>query len=110
CIDNFVHLCKAFLLKLGVAHGQHFIDNEDLRIQVRGDGESQTHIHTTRVMFDSRFEKFLGARKTYDFIKLRVDLAPAHAQDRSVQINILTSSKVRMKAGADVEQASYFPV
>src|SRR5438105_8800243 len=109
-VDGFVHLRKAFLLELCVAHGQHFIDNEDLRIQVRGHGESQTHIHTTRVMFDSRFEKLLGARETYDFIKLRVDLAPAHAQDRSVEINILTASEIRMKAGANVEQASYFPV
>src|SRR5437773_7906269 len=109
-VDDFVHLRKAFLLKLRVAHGQHFIDNEDLRIQVRGHRKCQSHIHATRVMFDGRFEKFLRSREINNLVKLRVDLAPAHAQDCSVQINILTASKIRMKAGANVEQASYFAV
>src|SRR6266508_4754506 len=109
-VDNFVHLRKALLLKFGIAHGEHFIDNEYLRVEVRGHGECQPHIHTTRVMFDRSFEKLLSAREINDFIKLRVDLAPAHAQDRAVQINILTASEVRMKAGANVEKTSYFPV
>src|SRR5229473_2710702 len=109
-VDDFVHLRKALLLELRVTHGQHFIDNEDLGIQVRGDRECQPHIHAARVMFDGSFEKLLSPREIYDFIELRVDLAPAHAQDGSVQINILTSGEVWMKASANVEQASYFPV
>src|SRR6266496_1426104 len=109
-VDDFVHLRKAFLLELRVAHGQHFIDNEDLRIQVRGHSECQSHIHATRVMLDGRFEKFLRSREVNNLVKLRVDLAPAHAQDRSVQINILTASEVRMEASANVEQASYLAV
>src|SRR5437667_12222573 len=109
-VDDFVHLRKAFLLKLRVAHGQNFIDNEDLRIQVRGHRECQSHIHATRVMFDGRFEKFLCSCEINNLVKLRVNLAPAHAQDCSVQINIFTASKVRMKAGANVEKASYFSV
>ena len=61
-------------------------------------------------MFDGRFEKFLCSCEINNLVKLRVNLAPAHAQDRSVQINILTASKVRMKAGANIEKASYFSV
>src|SRR5436853_5656710 len=109
-VDGFVHLRKAFLLELCVAHGQHFIDNEDLRIQVRSHGECQSHIHATRVTFDRRLEKSLGARKIYDFVEFRVNLAPAHTQDGSVQINVFTSAEIRMKASANVEQAAYFPV
>src|SRR5438309_2758599 len=107
-VDDFVHLCKAFLLELRVAHRQHFIDNEDLRIQVRRHGKCQSHIHPTGVTLDRRLEKSLGARKIYDFVEFRVNLAPAHAQDCSVQIDVFTSAKIRVEASANVEQASYF--
>src|SRR2546429_2323377 len=109
-VDDFVHLRKAFLLELCVAHGQHFIDNEDLRIQVRGHGECQSHIHPTRVTLDRRLEKSFGSGKIYDVVEFRVNLASAHAQYSSVQIHVFTSAKIRMKAGANVEQASYFSV
>jgi hypothetical protein len=36
-LDDFAHLRETLQLKLGVSHGQHFIDNKYLRIEVGGD-------------------------------------------------------------------------
>src|SRR6516164_9982688 len=34
---NFAHFPKAFLLKLRVPDGQHFVNQQNLRLQMRGD-------------------------------------------------------------------------
>jgi hypothetical protein len=38
-IRHVLHLTEALLLELGVPDGQHFVNDEDLRVQVGGDGE-----------------------------------------------------------------------
>src|SRR5437660_11966800 len=89
-VDDFVHLRKACLLELRVAHRQHFIDNEDLRIQVRRYGKCQSHIHPTEVTLDRRLEKSLASLKIYYVAEFRANFAPAHAQDCSVHIDTCT--------------------
>ena len=42
---DVAHLAQALLLKRGVADRQHLVDDQDLRLQVRGDGERQPHVH-----------------------------------------------------------------
>jgi hypothetical protein len=42
---HFVHFAQAFLLEFRVAHRQHFVDDEDVGFEVRGDGEREPHIH-----------------------------------------------------------------
>ena len=36
---------EALLLELGVADREHLVDDEDLRLEVRGDRERQPHVH-----------------------------------------------------------------
>ena len=45
CFGDVAHFAQAFFLKLRIAHGQDFVDQEDLRFQVGGDGESQADVH-----------------------------------------------------------------
>ena len=45
---DLVHLAQALLLELGVADRQHLVDDQDFRLEMRGDGEGEAHIHAAR--------------------------------------------------------------
>jgi len=40
-MSNFMHLAETFFLKCRVAYSQHFINQQDFRVQMGRDGESQ---------------------------------------------------------------------
>ncbi len=39
------HLAQALFLELGIAHRQHLIHDQDLRVQVGSHGKGQAHVH-----------------------------------------------------------------
>ena len=43
--SDFAHLAEALFLELRVADRQHLVDDQDLRLKVRGDREGEPHIH-----------------------------------------------------------------
>ncbi|PYQ33605.1 MAG: hypothetical protein DMF57_08875 [Acidobacteria bacterium] len=44
-ILQLLNFGDALLGKLLIAHREHFIDQQDLRIHMHGDGKSQPHVH-----------------------------------------------------------------
>src|SRR5215469_9642284 len=74
------------------------------------DRESETHIHAARIALNRCVEKFLNSRKIDNLIKLLSDLGTFHTQDRSIQEDVLTPSKLRMKSGTNLEQTSHSAV
>ena len=42
---DVAHLAEALLLERGVADGEHFVDDQDLGLEVRGHRERQPHVH-----------------------------------------------------------------
>ena len=99
------HLAEAFLLKLGIADRQHLVDDQNLGLQMRRDREGEPNIHAAGVALDRRIEKFLDLGKGDDLVELASDLGAAHAEDGAVEIDVLASGELGMKAGADLEQA-----
>src|ERR1700760_1283106 len=51
-----VPFAKAFLLKLGIADRQHLVDNQNFRLQMRGNGECKPNVHAGGVPLDGRIE------------------------------------------------------
>ena len=43
--SNIVHFSKALLLKIGVAHGEHFVNQKNFRLKVSRDSESKSQLH-----------------------------------------------------------------
>ena len=82
---HLLHLAETFLLKRGVADREHFVDQEDVRLQVRGDREGEPHVHAAAVAFDRRVEEPLDLGEGHDLIELAGDLGPAHAEDGAVE-------------------------
>ena len=70
-VGDVLHLAEALLLELGVADGEHLVDDQDLRLEVRGDGEGQAHVHAAGVALDRRVEELLDLGEGDDLVELR---------------------------------------
>ena len=89
-----------------IAHRQHFIHQQRFRLQVRGHGECQAHLHSGAVMLQRRIDKISDFGKGHDLIEFAVDFPAAHAQNRAVQIGVLAAGQFRVKAGAHFQEAA----
>src|SRR5215510_4159753 len=103
-------LLYALLLKGVITDGQDLVDQENVRVQVRCDGERQPQIHTAGKMLDGCVNEALHFGKRNDFVKPSVNLSLLHAQDRATQVNVLTAGELRVEARANLEKASYLAV
>src|SRR6516164_5542789 len=65
----------------------------------------QPHIHTRGVVLHGRIQKLLHLGKGDNLVEFLADFAPSHAQDGAVQENVLASRQLRVKPGADFEEA-----
>src|ERR1051325_5941128 len=95
---------NTLLLERRVSDGENLIQQQDIRIQVGSDRESQTHVHARRVTLNRCINKLPELRKVYNAVELLGDLSSQHAENRTVQINVLAPGKLRMKTGADFYQ------
>ena len=64
------HFPQALFLEGGIAHRQHFVDQQDLRLQVGGDGKGQAHLHPGAVMLEGGIDELLDLGKGHDFVEL----------------------------------------
>src|SRR5882724_11177961 len=88
---HLAHLSQAFPLKRSIAYGQNFIHEQNFRVEMRGDGESEAHVHAAGVMFHGGVDEFVDFGKGDDLVKLPIDLDTLHSQNRAVQENILAA-------------------
>ncbi len=103
---ELLHAAEATALELGVADGEHLVDEQDLRLEMSGDGESETHVHPARVPLHRRVDELLDPGELDDRVVAPVDLAALHPEDRPVQIDVLAAGELGMEACSDLEQAA----
>src|SRR5690606_7595886 len=101
---DVAHLPDAFALKARVAHRKNLVDNEDLGLEVSGYRKGETHIHPARVVLHRGVDELADLREVDDFVELTVDLHPPHAEDRAVEIDVLSTRELGVEAGADLQQ------
>src|SRR5207253_9719228 len=101
---DVAHLAEAFLLELGVPDGEHLVDEQDLRLQVRGYREREPYLHAARVALHGGVEKAPDAGELDDVVEAALDLGLPHPENRPVQEDVLASGQFGMEAGADLEQ------
>src|SRR5689334_25365490 len=107
---NVLHLVQALLLKRVIANRQHFVNDENLRLQMRGDRKREAHVHAAAVAFDGCVDKLLDFGKRDDLVKLALDLVARHTENRSVEKNVFATAELRMKACAHFEQTADAPI
>ena len=52
--DDFLHALHALELKLRVANREHFVDDQDFRLEECSNRECQPEIHPARIAFNGR--------------------------------------------------------
>src|SRR4030095_2190904 len=59
-----------------------------------------------RIALDGRVDEWLDFREGDDLVELPIDLPLSHAEHGAAQIDVLATRQIRMKPGADLEQAT----
>ena len=96
---NALHSAQTFPLEVRVAHCQHFVDYQDLGIQMSRHGKGQPHIHAARITLDRRVQKLLRFGERNNLIEFPPDFVLAHPQDGAVEIDVLTARQFGMETG-----------
>src|SRR5215467_5569174 len=97
-------MLKALALEVRVADRQHLIDQQDLGIEMHSHGKGQPHIHPRREVLDRCLHEIGELAEFDDRVVVPVDLAPTKAEQSPVQIYVLTTAVLGMKAGTKLQQ------
>ena len=57
-------LVEALVRKRFVADGEHFVDEQDVRVDVDRDGETEPHVHAGRIRLHRRVDELLGSPRS----------------------------------------------
>src|SRR3989442_6508526 len=100
------HPVEAFFLEIEVAHGQDFVDDQDIGVYTGRDGEAQTDGHAGTVSLERRIDELLELGKRNDIVHLPADLGPRQPQDCTIYVDVLAPGEIRDKPGTDFNQRS----
>ena len=106
-LGDVFHLADGFLLELGIADGEDFVYDEDLRFEEGGYGEAQTDCHTGTITLHRGVDIAFTAGEIDDLVQLGLDLITRHAEDSAVHEDILPTRHLAMEAGANFKQRAY---
>ena len=102
--SDLAHLRKALLLEPGVSNGQHLVDDQDLRFKMGCDGERQPHKHADRVVLNRSGGELLHLGEGHNLVEFASDLRPAHAENGTVEENVLNAGQLRVETGTNLQQ------
>ena len=105
-LGDVFHLTYRFLLELGIADGEDFVNDEDFGFEEGSYGEAQTDCHTGGITLNRGVDIPFAAAEVNDLVQLGLDLCTAHAQDSSVHEDILPSRHLAMETCADFEEGA----
>ena len=95
-------------MKVEVADGEDLVEEEDVGVEVGGDGEGEAHIHAAGVILDGGVNEVFEAGELNNLLKLSVDFFGAHANDGAVEIDILAAAQLGVEADPHFEQRAHF--
>src|SRR5258708_32692124 len=99
--SDILHLAKTFALELRVPDGEDFIDKYNFWIEMSGDGEGESHIHSARITFHRRVEKFLDLGEGNNLIELSPDFGASHSPNRAGHANFFPAGYLGRETRAD---------
>ncbi len=82
-------LLHALALERFVADCEHFVDEQEVGVDVHGNGEGEPHVHARAVELHLRVDELLDAREVDDRVEVGVDLLLRESEDRGVHVDVL---------------------
>ena len=107
---EFFKFVVALRLEKHISHGKRLVHDQDLRIDVDGHREGQTHEHTAGIGFHGLVHIVSDVREIQDVLQLFIDLLLRKADHGAVQINIFNAVIFIIKARAKLQQGGDAPV
>ena len=102
--DELADFVETFFLKGFIAHGEGLVDDEDLGMDVRVDGEAETGFHTARVGTD-RLVHVLADVSELDDLGLELfDLFLRQTEGSAAQVDVLPSGHLPFEARGELEE------
>jgi hypothetical protein len=98
---DVAHLAETFFLEIDVADGKDFIDEENFRFEVGGDGEGEADVHAAGIVFNGSIDEFFEPCKGDDFIEFAGDFGFAHTKDGTGEKCVLSASQLGVEASAN---------
>ena len=95
---------QAAPLERVVAHGQHLVDQQDLRFDVDGHRKSQADVHPRRVVAYRLVDEAVQFGEAHDVVEALTDVPRREAQDGAVQVHVLAARQLRVEAGAQFQE------
>ena len=102
--DHLVKGGVALELEAGVADGEGFVDDEDIGVDMRADGEREADGHAAGVGADGLVDEFADAGVVDDGFELGVDFGFAEAEDGRVEVDVFAAGKIGIEAAAEFEK------
>ena len=87
-----------------ISHGKRFVDDQDVRIDVRDHRERKPQKHAARVGLDRLLQVFADIRKGCDRIETLVHRLPVHPEKQRIHVDIVSSRELGVEPGAEFEQ------
>ena len=97
---------EALPLERLVADGEDLVQQEDVRVEERGDGEAEPHRHPRRVRAHRPVDRVLELGERDDLVEALLDVGASEALDRAVQEDVLASREVEVEARAELARAA----
>ena len=107
---DFPHLGFTLFPERTVAHGEHFIQYEDIRLHETGNGKREAALHAAGELLERPVLKILKLRKAYDIIVFPVQKIPRIAQQCASQISVFSHRQIGVEAGGQFQQRCNRPV
>jgi hypothetical protein len=80
---DVAHLAEALLLERRVSDREHLVEDEDVRLEVRSDGEREAQVHPAGVALDRRVDEAAHPGELDDLVEAPVDVRAVHPEDRA---------------------------
>ncbi len=90
----------------GVADGEDFVDEQNFRFEMGGDGEGEAHLHAAAVVLEGSVEEAFHFGEGHDLVELAADFCGAHAEDGAAHEHIFAAGELGVETGADFEKAA----
>ena len=97
---------EALALERLVAHGEDLVEEQDVGIQERSDGEAETDGHSGRVGAYGPVDRVLELCESNDLVEPLPDVRAAEPVDRTVQEDVLAPREIGMEPGSELEERS----
>src|SRR5262249_32366740 len=85
--------------------GDHFVDDQDLRFEMRRDGKAKSNMHAAAIALHRSIKELLDIRKCNDLIELARDLGTSHPKNGAVEKDVFPAGQFGMEPCAHLEEA-----